>query len=66
VPGGLPIWALSGDGSTLVAFDHRFQLDPARVTAVVRELPGGPSGRASRSTNRSASPTSAATGGGWS
>jgi hypothetical protein len=41
VPGGLPIWALSGDGPTLVAFDHRFQLDPARVTAVVRELPGG-------------------------
>jgi hypothetical protein len=41
VPGGLPIWALSGDGSTLVALDHRFQLDPARVTAVVREVPGG-------------------------
>src|SRR5437867_9349823 len=35
VPGRPPIWVLSGDGSTLVAFDGQRQLDPARTTAVV-------------------------------
>ena len=41
VLGRPPIWVLSGDGSTLVAFDGQRTLDPVRTTAVVIDLPGG-------------------------
>ena len=44
----LASWVLSGDGSTLVAFDQRFRLDPARTTAVVTDLPSGAGGSAGR------------------